>query len=858
MEFYTSVARDKNNILYKGIKDGKPVQKIEKFQPTLYLVNPKSEEPYKTIYGQKVSSKKFKSMGEANFYVKQHQNDQMTIQGNTNFVSQFISGKFENDIEYDMEHIRVNMIDIETTCEDGFPDIERAQEKITVISNYDSIIKKFRVYTISDFGKTFDILDERMIKAIEEYNLSVEDFIHKNYDSEKEMLEGFMTDWMKNYPDVVTGWNTMFFDIPYLVNRIDAVFGLNESKHLSPWNKIYKKTEFVNNQMQSKYVIVGVEHLDYLDLYKKFSIGNRESYKLDFIGSYELDEKKLSYSEYANMHTFYKEDYPLFVIYNIRDVDLLVRLEDKLKYIELAIGMSYESKIPFERSVKSVPTIEGLYYNFLKERDIVFPIKQYKFSRDIEGAYVKEPIPSIYKWVVSFDLTSLYPSLMMQENISPETFIEGDMEAVDIMSLLHRKVDLSHLQDTNQTVSASGYKFDTSKDGLLVIPIEQAFARRRENKKKMLEYQNKIEKKQYKNEQEKKQFERKATQYHIKQYSQKIFLNSIYGCLANQYFVFYDTRLAESVTLHGQLVIKWSEKVLNEYFNKILKTHDVDYVIGIDTDSNYICLDNLVAKVMPDEKDENKIVEFLDKVCHQKIEPVLEQAFEDLKEYTNAKKQKMVMKREAIASHAIWTGKKRYAMNVYDQEGVRYEKPKLYIKGLETQRSDTPQPIRKALKEAISIVLLGTEDELKQHVDKTRNEYEKLDYQEISFPKGVSDITKYMNNSNLYTKGTPMHVRASILYNYYLKQKSLDHQYTSIKDGDKIKYVHLVVPNPIKENVLGFVDVIPEEFDVLKYIDRETMFEKSFIKPLDAIASIANIDVRADKVSTDDFKNALF
>jgi DNA polymerase elongation subunit (family B) len=354
----------------------------------------------------------------------------------------------------------------------------------------------------------------------------------------------------------------------------------------------------------------------------------------------------------------------------------------------------------------------------------------------------------------------------------------------------------------------------------------------------------------------KKQLEKDISKYKNLQLAKKVQLNSAYGALGNQYFRFFDVRMAESITLSGQLSIKWIEARMNEYLNRLLKTEGEDYVIASDTDSLYITFDRLVDKVLPmgsnvSESDrKRRVVDFLDRVAEEKIEPFIDKSYQDLADLMNAYGQKMFMKREAIADKGIWTAKKRYILNVYDNEGVRYADPKLKMMGIETVKSSTPASCREALKKALQIIMNQDESAVQSYIADFREEFKTLPFEDVAFPRGVTDLTKYQSYGKELeiAKGTPIHVRGSLVYNDLLKKHNLEKRYESIKDGEKIKFCYLRTPNPIRQNVLSIISTLPKEFSLSEYIDYDTQFDKAFLEPLSAILNV--VGWNAEKKST--------
>lgn len=840
MNFYTNVARFQNDILYRGVENGKRVFRREKFSPTLYQKNPKSTWNLHTMDGMRVSPLEFKTMGDASRHLKQNQTDDLPIHGTTNYISQFLYDKFpESEIEYNFDQICTAYVDIETTCEDGFPDVDSPQEQITVITSYDTSTKVYNVFTHKDVAGAkgnlnFDLSDpaNRQEDLIKKLKIN-----HKVFVDEKSMLMAFLTYWKSIYPDIVTGWNNQLFDIPYLVARMNLLFGEDVAQSLSPWNKVERREVEVFKKMKTKYVLTGISVLDYLELYKKFSQGSRASYKLDYIANLELGFGKVSYDEHGAMHLFYKNDFKRFVEYNIVDVVLIVELERRKRMIELAAFMAFWTRVNFDQIHSPVRMIESISFTHMMNKGIVFPpMHDRTKTRQNKGAYVKPPVVGKHDWVVSFDVTSLYPSIIMQQNISPETLVEDGYVAVTVEELLAKSIDLGAQRNSNETVCGNGWKFRIDKSALLPDIIERLFAARKMNKTKMLEADRALQDPNLTSSQKAALKETKEI-YDIRQNAIKILLNSFYGAFANEHFIFFDMRLAEAVTYTGQVTIRWAIQAVNKYLNTLLKTNDVDYVIASDTDSLYIRLDELVKSVIPDEQDPQKIVQFLDNVCEKKIFPLIEKSYLDLAAYLNSRKPKIEMKREVIASRGIWTGKKHYALNVYNKEGTAYSTPELKLVGLETAKSSTPQFIRDALTESINITMNKEEADLTAYVNQVKKDYYSRPIEDISWPRGVTEITKYHSTdaSQDVAKGCPVHVRGSIMYNNLITQHKLDSVYAKIKEGDKIKFAYLKKPNPLRQHVLGFVDKIPPQFELDEYIDKDLMFEKQFIEPLHAI-----------------------
>ena len=828
MKFYTNVQCIGNNILYRGVVDGGRVKTKIAYQPTLYEKN-KTETGYQTLQNESLKPHKFGSIREAKEYLRQFEDvSGKTIYGQDRFEYAFIGDEHKSMIDWNIDHIVIALFDIEVGSENGFPDPYEAKEPVTAISltfiNGDTF-----VWGCGDYQTKGE---EKYTKCKDEYHL----------------LKFFLKFWVDNYPDAQSGWNTKFFDIPYLVNRMRTVLGEDETKKLSPWNMIREREAFIMNKRLKVYDLVGIGDLDYLELYKWYSPNGKsqESYRLDHIANFELGEKKIDYSEYENLHQLYKLNYQKFIEYNIRDVNLLIKMEDKLRLIELALTLAYDTKTNYNDVFAQTRMWDALTYNHLMQKSIVVPPRIIK-EKDaaFEGAFVKDPQVGMHEWVASFDLNSLYPHLLMQYNISPETLIEPEnythtlrniiSEGVNVEKLLNKKVDTSALFDA--TLTPNGQFFRTDFQGFLPKMMEEMYEDRKKFKKMMLAA--KQEKENEKDPAKKIEIEKKVARYNNLQLAKKVSLNSAYGALGSQYFRFYDLRMALAVTTAGQLSIRWIENKINEYMNKLLSSENVDYVIASDTDSIYLRLNELVLKVYGADKvvsiPKQKVIEFMDRVCETKLQPHIDKSFKELSDYVNAFDQKMQMKREGLADKGIWTAKKRYIMHIYNNEGVQYEEPDMKVMGLEMVKSSTPASVREKMKDCLDIIMKKTETDMHNFIANFREEFKKLPVEEISFPRGVNGLAEYADKVSLHKKGTPFHVRGALLYNHYLKEKGLDKKYPYIKDGEKIKFTYLKQPNPFKDYVVSFSNRLPVEFDLQNYIDYETQFEKTFLDPIKTV-----------------------
>jgi len=815
-EFYTNIAMRGNSILYRGIdENGNPTKNRVDFRPTMY-VTAKKKTDHRTLDGIFVEPIQPGSISDTRGFIKEYDNIQgFDVYGNTDFVYQFIGDNYNGEIDYDFANIKVATIDIECESEHGFPRPEDALERINAI-------------TVDFNGKVYCL-------GLGEFTLPIDVHHQEQFNKEADLLEAFLNIWEYESPDILTGWNVRFFDVPYIVNRIANVLGLKSSRRMSPWKIVRERKINKMNRENQTYELVGVAILDYYELYQTFTYVNQESYRLDHIAFVELGEKKLSYAEYDSMATFYKNDFQKFMEYNVKDVELVIKLEDKMKLIELAVSLAYAAKVNFNDVFGQVRTWDSIIYHYLKEHNIVIPPKKTsKKDEQYAGAYVKEPIVGMHDWVVSFDLNSLYPHLIMQYNISPETKIQQQKDYMITPDGVlgeqteHFKKSLKTLTDKNYSVAANGTCYTKEHQGFLPALMEKLYKERKMYKGKMIECQ--------KRQQAGENLEKEISKYYNFQLVRKIQLNSAYGAIGNEWFRYFDVEMAEAITLSGQLSIRWIADRLNVFLNKTLKTKDYDYVVASDTDSVYLRLGNLVDKVCSN-KTEQEVVDFLNKASEEIILPFIKKQYDELATLMNAYENKMVMDRECIADKGVWTAKKRYMMRVHDSEGIRYNPPKQKIMGIETTRSSTPQVVRDALKKAINLILTADEPTVVSFIENFKTEFHQLSPEDIAFPRGVNGIEKYSDSINIYCKSTPIAVKGSLIYNYYIDKYNLDKKYRKIISGDKIKFLHLKSPNPLggiggRDQIVAFPNSLPKEFELESFIDYQLQFEKSFLDPI--------------------------
>lgn len=823
MEFYTNISRYGNQLLYRGYKDGRRIQTKIPFSPTLYVPVEKST-AWKALDGKSVEPVRLETMREAKEFLERYKDvSNFEIYGNTNYIAQFVAEKFPNEIKFDPSLINITTIDIEVASDEGFPEPEQANYPITAITIKNNIDNTFYVFGLGDYDVSKSIMKDNRVK-------------YEKCRDEHELLIKFIAHWgtPSHMPDVVTGWNIRNFDIPYIINRAARIVHEDTIKKLSPWGRVEEKQVTMQKKQVQMYDIIGVAQLDWMDLFKKFgyTFGPQETYRLDHIANVVLGEHKLEYD--GTLHSLYMTDHQKFIDYNIRDVDLVDRMEDKVGLIVLCFTMAYRAGVNYNDTFGTTAIWDSLIYRYLLPQNIVVPPNKESIKEPYDGGYVKDPHCGVHDWVASFDVNSLYPNIIVQWNMSPETIVKGRHD--------HRVSPDSILEGyqpekTEYGIAGSGQMFSNKKQGFMPKIIEDMYDERVKIKKLMLDAKKELEASDKSNKQEIYRIERDIARYENQQTSIKILLNSLYGALGNKYFRYFTMEIAEGITLSGQMIIRWAEKAVNEYLNKALKNKkEKDYVIAIDTDSVYVNLSEVVK--VTNITDKAKITDFLDKLCADSLESVLSKSFDELADKMNAYKKRLSMKREAIADRAIWTAKKRYILNVLDNEGVRYAKPKLKIMGIEAIKSSTPGTCREAFERLFKVLISGTEAETQAFIQNYRTEFDQLPAHEKAFPRGVSSVKEYQSRDTIYKKGTPINSRAAILYNHMLQKQGLK-TYTPIKGGDKIKYIYLYPNNPMKEDVIGFVDILPPEFKLDKYIDNDKQFEKAFLEPakliLDAI-----------------------
>ena len=714
---------------------------------------------------------------------------------------------------------KIIFFDIEVSMENGIPNIENPNNEVTAITLYDNITKEYNVLVLDKSGTREDFVKN-----------DTNTFFFKD---EVDLLYKFIDVYEAIGPTIITGWNSDYFDVPYLYNRLKQQCGSGIAKKLSPIGKL-KYSKF-----RKKWMIAGVSSLDYLDLYKKFTYGQQQNYRLDTIGRIEVDMGKIEYD--GSLDELFRTDLDKFIEYNVRDVRIIVEIDKKMKLIELVRGICHVGHVQYEDYCYSSKFLEGTIITYLHRKGLVVSNKpadgrqlmNERVENDDEGfagAYVKPPVPGLYDWVYSLDLQSLYPSIIMSLNISPETkrgFItnwdvekhsKGEIDTyfirekdTDTIVKLPRENFIQFMENANLYVSSNGVMYDSSKTGIIPEVLDKWFAERVEFKNLMKKYKNE-------GNMELAEF------YDRRQHIQKIFLNSLYGVLGLPIFRFFDIDNALAVTATGQDVIKNSAEFANKLYNDKLNDNN-DYCIYIDTDSLYFSS----TALLPENADPKDFTIKLARAVEKKLNDYYNVMS---KELFFCDKHRLYIKGESVASKGLWIAKKRYAMNaVYDLESNLDVDNKIKIKGLDVVRSTFPPAFRAFMNGVLKDVLGGIrKDDMDKKVLDFRFALDKEEYINVARNTSVKNISEYEKGTSKqlgeFKKGTPAHVKACITYNRMLRHFNIQNKYEKISDGEKIKYVYLKT-NPWNLETIavkGYND--PKEITDIasQYIDYEALF----------------------------------
>jgi len=818
MEFYTSIDSKNDQLYVCGYRDGKKFKEKITYQPYLFLPAPdlpNNKSPYKTIFDEPVKRQDFATMSDARAFVGMRQKIKNSkTYGMTDYKFVYLYDQYPGVVDFDFSLLNVISIDIENDSEGGFADLDTADKEINAITLAKRQDGRMRSITFGFY----------------DYSLDSEDTIYIKCKDEVELLNKFLRIWRSKawLPDIITGWNNKFYDIRYIVNRMKRILPEGEFHKLSPFNWVAE--EKVNQRDGKEFVgynIFGVRIIDYYEAYKKYATGERESYKLDFIAEYELKERKTDYSQYGSLAKLYAQNKELFYTYNIQDTILILRLEEKIHYIEQIVTMAYIAKVNYDNMLKTVKAWDVLIHNRLLEQGMVVPFfEESEDTTTIMGGYVKEPIPGLYENVGSLDYTSLYPSSAMSFNISPD-MLQGKTSKLFSVETLDGPMMPKYtdaLEEKNLALTANGCFFRCEKEGFFPAIMKHFFAERK--RYRVLEAEARAEHEADKQNATKRNLYLK---YKNIQTAYKLLNNSGYGAMANAWFRWFDNRLAEGITSTGQLASKYVAVHLNIFLNDYFNTVGKDYIVYQDTDSAYVAFPK-------NFKTPQEIVEFMKSTVQPEVARICAEFCRKMHAFDN----KLEMKLEKVCMQAFFIRKKRYALNISYDEGLIHDKPKLKVTGLETVRSSVPKVTRDAMKSIFEMIFEGKQDEIHKFIEDFKTKFYKMDFDQIGAPTSVNNIDLYSDEVNLYVRSCPIQVKGAIFYNRFLREKGLDKTSEMIYNHDKVKYCYLHPENPTKQGVISVKSDYPRDWGLEKYIDYDHQWEKTFLKPIEAVFGVVN------------------
>jgi DNA polymerase elongation subunit (family B) len=795
------------------VRDGKRIEAKVPYSPTLYAESNKSVE-FRGLYGEKLVPVKFESIHAAKEYIGRYEEvKDFTIHGIQQFQYQYISDKFVGDIDWDIDQARVVFLDIETKVpENGFPNIETANCEILLISLMNRFTQKIVVFGTRSISAPNPLFEYRLFK------------------NEASMLEAFLDFWSSAYPDVISGWNIDGFDMPYIANRIHRVLGEAEMKRLSPWGVLNSRKIEVRGREVEVVDIVGINSLDYLDLYKKFSFRPQESYSLGAVCQVDLGEGKVDFGcTFKESYSTTQENWDRFVLYNAMDSQLVFKLDKMYEFIPLCFSIAYLAKCNIKDVFSPVKTWDIFTYSELLKENIIVPPHTIKKAGTIEGAYVKAPQLGMHNWVVTVDFGSLYPSEMRQWNISPETILKEkfDLHYIDFIEETDAYKDaIEYARAHDYSLAANGSMYRRDIVGIIPKMLKMCMDGRKVAKKEMLRLEQLLV------DTGDSLLKSKISVLNGRQLALKLLGNSLYGGLANVGSRYFNLDMAESITITGQLSNVHVSKCLNEYMNSNIGGEYKDYIIYGDTDSSFLNCGPLIKKIAAGKSDQ-QITNLLMKM-EPTLQRVLNKSIDDVFALCNCLDRVMSIKQEKVCSKILFVAKKRYAAKVHNSEGVMYDPPEIKVTGLDLVKTSTPMAIRKMLKASIPVIFDGGEGATQKYLVDCREKFDSMTTEEIARPTGVSEVDKHMIGE-YYVKGCPINSRASIIYN--VATKSMREKYAQISNGDKIRYLYLTVPNPVRSDVIAFPadGVLPKELGLHNYVDRDTQFYKTFMKPIEGM-----------------------
>lgn len=803
-------------------KTGEPITVSCSYEPYLY-VETKQKTPYVSLTGTHLERKEFRTVSHRNRYLRETGNRK--VYENLRWDQQFLIDRFgdiNNDADFSKHSLRVYFFDIETYSPNGFPVPDQANDTVNVVTIYDTLINKFITWGLKPLDKPID------------------NCIYTHCKNEVELLRKMIDYMEKNPPDILSGWNSEFFDIPYIINRVARVLSENDVKRLSPVKNVYSrliKAKF--GKEQNKWYVEGLSCIDYLDIYKKFSVGLRESYKLDAIGELELQERKVDYGN-TDLVGLADDDWQTFVEYNVQDVNLLVRLEDKLRYLELLRMLAYTGLTTLEGAMGTLQVITGAAVIKAREKKKIVPtfVKDSSIAAKYEGAYVGEPVRGFQDDIISFDANSLYPNTMISLNLSPETkvgkIIDKDETHVTlklvneaILSVTHQK--FAEFVDKEQiAISRAKVLFSQKQKGIMPEIVDRVYQDRVEIKKQHKSIRQEMQSLD-KNTNKYKQLKKELDRLDIKQFTLKILINTVYGYFGNKHAPLGDPDIARSITLTGQAVIKQSNKILAEYVNTTCGDPTSTYtpVVYNDTDSSYITISKLIKHHGSCFSVDNKVTS----KAHQIARDIESHLNVEITKWSaralNSKDSRFVFKREAMADVGIFIAKKRYVLHVLDDEGFACNKYK--YTGVEIVRTTLPAALKPYIKKIVETMMQSKNKQLTNEMFiETYDKFKSLPIEDFAFVMGAKEYDKYADRCDgfSFVKGMPIHIKSSYIYNQLLDKYNLSDKYEAIGSGDKIRYYYVMQPNQYGIPTMAYKYYLPEEFRDTFKPDVEKMFDK--------------------------------
>lgn len=862
--FYTYIERVDNRLFHRFVDNegARKKEVIRNFDFDVYL--PSKHGEHQSLDGTRLSHFKKNSISELLSFTKE-MSEVQPIYGMTDPLSQFLAKTYPGNLTYDFKKFKILSFDIETRF-DGY-EIEDEVRVRKSFSNHEEIktVAWVRAHKSDGIYEVFDQYNDRWYPIGEcpqlmdggfpdpekaEYEVttismkrfgvdqtfvigtkpfkSVNGVVYIRVDDEIELLKEFIDLIGKIEPDILTGWNIEGFDIPYLVNRINSRLGEEWSNKLSPFHRECSKCiseSFSSTSSEQIYKILGITVFDYMTLYKNFNLTKYESYALDFIAQEEGVGSKVDYGEHSDLMEFYLKDYQRFVEYNAEDSVLVEKLDQKRQYIRLAITTVLMTHSRFSDVHGKVKLWDNLIYNMALSENKVIPPQNRVSGDKIIGAFVKDAVPGKYRWIVSLDLTSLYPSICMMFNMSPETLVESAKGKLKMVQAFLDGEDLaSDARSRGYCMTANGAVFSQDFEGVMPRAMKYVFDTRKAYKKEMLSHEKDLEKAKAENAPTHEIIDKIAAS-NAAQGAMKVLANSGYGCLANAGFRYFNHDIAEGITLTGQLGIQYIGNFANEFLNERFGKNK-DWVLVSDTDSIYLVLDDILSDPLDTEKSLVELEEFVTEI----LQPEINNAFARLGEKMGAKKSLLDMKLEAIGDVGFFRGKKNYAINLLFNEGVRFNEPKLKIMGLEPVRSDRPKVVRSALKKAVELILNGSVEDVRKFSKAFEKEFLSLPIEDMATPKGISNMEKYNSGNGM----VPWHVKAANIHNKMVDDLGLNRTIRKLKAGGKVKIVNLKKANPTHSNAIAFLGKLPEEFGLREYVDTHEMFDKAFKVPLNS------------------------